>query len=51
MAITFCRFLFQEMAVLQVFKTTLSKAKNIGNIADQAENSDFPPSVGKDKLI
>lgn len=49
MAIAFCRFLFQEMIVLH--KTALSKAKNTGNIADQAENSDFPPpQVGKDKL-
>lgn len=47
MAITFCRFFFREMVVLQVFKTTLSKAKNIGNIADQAENSDFPPQLEK----
>lgn len=47
MAITLCRFLFREMVVLQVFKTTLSKAKNIGDIADQAENSDFPPQLEK----
>lgn len=47
MAITFCRFLFQEMVVLPVFKTMLSKAKNIGNIADQAEKSDFPPQLEK----
>lgn len=27
MAIIFCRLLFQEIAVLQVFETTLSKAE------------------------